>query len=562
MFLHLVILIIICKDTKNILFRGETLLWSRILHSFILVVIILRGKLSFSSDTPMERKDELEWLKCKRYMHLDLPLEGKEVYRIISYVKNSNAVSKHAFLPLIRRTLISYPYRKDEKTGERKCKAKKRLLTYASHEDSAIFAYYAYNLQKKYESYLVQNNLSDVVTAYRKIPCEKREGNKCSIDFANDVFRCIKEKLAVEKSLAVITFDIKSFFNNLDHKLLKRNWGRILGEEQLPSDEYAVYKNVVHYSYVDDLAVFKLMKNNIVCRKKNGDKIERKVKNKAFLRDKGALAYCLKRNISQIRKNGLIKTKSKDSEPNKGIPQGLPISSVLANLYMMDFDLDVNHKLFEIGAVYRRYSDDIIVVCPKDKGEELKLWIQNKIKEVGLEIQDRKTNLYFFTREGDKIKCEHSTDGTCKKLEYLGFSFDGNSIMLKNSSVGKFYYKMHKTLFRAIHYASHMNNSTRGKIFEHRLISRFTYAGSHPHQIYKRSADGKSFYTMNGMKTYGNYLTYVSKASAIMEEPKIKRQLRRCTSKLSKSIKQAKVQVSKNLYYKALDEFMRYGRTY
>lgn len=510
----------------------------------------------------MKQQNEAEWLKCKRYMHLDLPLEGQEKYRIISYVKNPNAVSKHSFLPLIRRTLTSYPYRKDDVTGERKCKAKTRLLTYASHEDSAIFAFYAYKLQMMYESYLAHNDLSDVVTAYRKIPCEKREGNKCSIDFANDIFRCIKSKLIIDKSLAVITFDIKSFFNNLDHKLLKRNWIRILGETQLPPDEYAVYKNVVNYSYVDDLAVFKLLKNNIVCRKKNGKIVERKVKNKAFLRDKNALAYCLKRNISLIRKNGLIKTKSKDADPNKGIPQGLPISSVLANLYMMDFDLEVNHKLSEIGAVYRRYSDDIIVVCPIDKGEELKLWIQNKIKKVGLEIQDKKTNLFFFTRDGNKINCEHSTEGKCKKLEYLGFSFDGNCIMLKNSSVGKFYYKMHKTLFRAIHYASHMNNSTRGKIFEHRLISRFTYAGSQPHQIYKRSTDGKRFYTMKGMKTYGNYLTYVLKASIIMEEPMIKRQLRRCTNKLSKSIMQAKMQVSKNLYYKALDEFMRYGRTY
>ena len=62
----------------------------------------------------METTDKLEWLKCKRYMHLDLPIEGKQRNRIISYVQNPKAVSKHAFLPLIRRTMVSYPYKINE----------------------------------------------------------------------------------------------------------------------------------------------------------------------------------------------------------------------------------------------------------------------------------------------------------------------------------------------------------------------------------------------------------------------------------------------------------------
>lgn len=456
----------------------------------------------------MKARDELEWLKCKRYMHLDLPIEGKRKRRIVSYIQNPSAISKHAFLPLVRRTVISYPYRLNSK-GERVCKCKRRPLTYASHEDSAIFAYYAYKLQKRYEDYLVHNSISDVVTAYRKIPSDKHGGNKCSIDFAYDMFRYIKDRLAYDKTLAVITFDIQGFFDNLDHKILKQNWKRILNVDKLSSDEYAVYKHVVHYSYVDDMALFRLFKDKIICRKPNGEIIERKVNNKAFLRDKGALAYCMKQNIELIRKNGLIKTKISDKEPNKGIPQGLPISSVLANLYMMDFDLEVKQKMSELGAIYRRYSDDIIVVCPIDIGEKLKMWVQSKIRDVKLKIQEQKTHLYILTNHDNGILCEHSIVGTHKKLEYLGFCFDGSRIMLKNSSVGKFYYKMHKTIFRSIYFASHMNNKTRGKIFERRLISRFTYAGSKPHQIYKRSSDGKHFYTMEGMKSYGNYLTYV-----------------------------------------------------
>ena len=392
--------------------------------------------------------------------------------------------------------------------------------------------------------------MSDVVTAYRKIQCDNRVGNKCSIDFANEVFQHIKTKLSNDKELAVITFDIQRFFDNIDHKLLKRNWTRILNMQELPPDEYAIYKHVVHYSYVDDLAAYKLYKHRIVCRKNSGKLVKRRVTNKAFLHDKKALAYCLKDNIQQIRKSGLIKTKKKADNPNVGIPQGLPISSVLANLYMIDFDLQVKEKLQEHNAFYRRYSDDIIIVCPIDKGEKLKSWIQIKIKEVKLEIQESKTNLFIFSTGDFGKKCEHSVCGCHKKLEYLGFSFDGTNILLKNASIGKFYYKMHKNVLRAIFYACHMNNKTRGTIFEHRLISKYTYAGSRTHKIYKRSEKSNRFYTTKGMKTYGNYLTYVSKACRIMKEPKISKQLRRCTNKLSKSIKVAKQQISKNIHQK------------
>lgn len=501
-----------------------------------------------------------EWLRCKHYMHLDLPIEWARKAFVASYVQNPSAIAKHAFLPLIRRTVCTYPYRL--KDGVRKSREKKRLLTYASHEDSVIFSYYAYTLQEKYEAYLDKSSLGDVVTAYRKVRCLTHEGNKSSIDFAFDVFQSIKQRLMQEHAVSVITFDIKSFFDNLDHRLLKRNWERILEVNKLPADVYAIYKNVVNYSYVDDYAVFKLFKERIVCKGKDNSIEYRNVNNKAFLRDKNALSYCLKDNIGLVREYGLIRVHKKEKNASKGIPQGLPISSVLANLYLMDFDLEVKNKLAECNAIYRRYSDDIIVICPINKGKEIKAWIREKIKDVHLDIQESKTNLYTFTIVGEDIKCEHSEKGSNKKLEYLGFSFDGTKVLLKNSSVGKFYYKMQRSVGRAVHYACAVRNSTRGTIFEHRLISKYTYAGSFPHQIYKRSKSGKFFYTNKGMKTYGNYLSYVRKASEIMGEPQITSQLRKCSNKLNKLVKSAKSSVEIVLSEKAMCDLAKYGRTY
>ena len=58
-------------------------------------------------------------------------------------------------------------------------------------------------------------------------------------------------------------------------------------------------------------------------------------------------------------------------------------------------------------------------------------------------------------------------------------------------------------------------------------------AGSRRHQIRKKV--GKKF-LKTGRKGYGNYLTYVLKASEVLHEPKIRQQLRRNLNKLKKSI--------------------------
>ena len=498
-------------------------------------------------------KAKNDWLKTKRYMHLDLPLEGRRLGWIVAYVKNRKAIARHSFLPLMRRTLTAWPYRKNDE-GVKVCKAKKRRLTYASHVDSAVFAYYADKLQAKYEEYLQQNNLQDVVTAYRKIKSPCRRGNKSSIDFACDVFQYIKKNLAADTPLAVVTFDIKSFFDNLDHKILKRNWKRILQVDELPDDEYNVYKNVTRYAYVDELAIFKHFKDKILCRKTGGNVVARKVANKSYLRDRNALAYCLKQNIKEIRDAKLVYSRNRkgDKDADKGIPQGLPISSVLANLYMMDFDKEADSLLKEHHGIYRRYSDDIIIVCPMQAGQELKGSIMAKIADVDLEIQEKKTNLYKFTVEGNRNVCCHETKGSNKRLEYLGFAFDGTNILLKDASVSKFYHRMYRNVRRSLYFACSIRNNTRGILFEHRLISRFTYAGAKPHLIYKRAHGSKKFRFVNGAKSYGNYLTYAHRAAETMGEDNIRRQLRRCNNKLGKAIKAGKEKIERRLSKKQI----------
>ena len=169
----------------------------------------------------------------------------------------------------------------------------------------------------------------------------------------------------------------------------------------------------------------------------------------------------------------------------------------------------------------------------------------------------------FVRQESGDVICSHEKKGTNKKLEYLGFSFDGKRVFLKEASVGKFYTKMDRHIKRSLGKAIHMNNDTYGKIFENQLIRRFSYAGSKIHLIRKRCKSNHSkFYVIKGFHTYGNYLTYVRKSADIMKEPSIRMQLRRVSSLLRKKMRIAQNKANIITGRKLITEYMKYGHTY
>lgn len=129
------------------------------------------------------------WYKPKKYPHIGFPITRQKFQNTCSYIKNPYKIAVHSFLPLVRRTIVTYPFKMDESTGIKKPKRKERDLTYASHLDSLIFSYYADQLQNKYEEFVKREHLEDVVVAYRKIKCQDGKGNKCNIHIAGDVFR-------------------------------------------------------------------------------------------------------------------------------------------------------------------------------------------------------------------------------------------------------------------------------------------------------------------------------------------------------------------------------------
>ena len=458
----------------------------------------------------MELKKQKDWFKIKRYPHIGLPLNYNDRHKWIEkYVTSPEMVAKHSFLPFIHKTAKVKKFRKvySDKDGKvhdsykvgdkvlRKVDEKKRELFYACHMDSLIFSYYAKLLSDHYEEKVKspEYNLDEVVNAYRSIPVypnNENSSNKCNIDFANDVFKYVLNYK--EKEFSVIAFDISSFFDNLNHKKLCEVWAEVINEVRLPPDHFNVFKNITRFSHVDIVDIFEEFKDKIYTRKigKNGKPLEirqKKVDTIRYLRNQNAIAFCTKEEFFNLKGKLLQPSKTKKLKDGKivyrnfGIPQGSPISSVLANIYLLHFDKIVNKFIKVNGGIYRRYCDDIVVVCPLKVKDNLTEIVYREIVNFNLEIQKSKTQIFQFKRAKDELHCGQEFDGITnwdKNFIYLGFEFDGNSVLLKSASISGYYRKMKRAIRRAKHYSARRFSTTRGQIFKRRIFKKFSYKGA------------------------------------------------------------------------------------
>lgn len=509
-------------------------------------------------------KKKKDWFKIKRYPHIGLPLNVKERYKWIEpYITNPAKIAKHRFLPFIHKSNTVRKFRKvySEEDGKldtkfikgnkvlRKADKKARELFYASHLDSLVFSYYAHLLAEAYEKKIKEPfyNLTEVVNAYRSVPVDpsKIQGpNKCNIDFANDAFEFIRSYQETE--FVVIAFDISSFFDNLNHKLLRERWAEVLGnvdglkEGELAQDHFNVFKNITRFSYIDIVDIFEEFKDRIITRKIRKDGSLGPIQNKAvekikYLRNQNAIAFCIKEDFLGVKGKLLQPSNTKKLKDgsvvyrNFGIPQGSPISSVLANIYLLNFDQAISDFVFEKG-LYRRYSDDIIVVCPKSMKSDLEDLVYSEIKKVCLEIQPRKTQVFYFVRDREgRLKCGQEFEKDInwdKNLVYLGFEFDGEYTLLKSASLSGYYRKMKKYVRRAKHYSEKWFSKSNGELFKRRIFKKFSYKGA------KRMTkwiwnDKLSKFERSDYYNYGNFLTYAKKAAKNMRNNKISGQISR-----------------------------------
>lgn len=466
------------------------------------------------------RKSE-KFLK-KGYLHFDPPIwfprgqkniksiieNGLRTYHIVH-----RRLEYYAFSPFIKLLIKTPRYRYQEKEGTFGLETKIRPICYAAHRDSLLFGYYAFALNEIYQHYIKAQGFDEAVLAYRT----DLKG-KSNIQFAGEVFEEVRRR----GNCTAIALDIKGYFDHIDHRILKEKWERVIGAP-LPKDQKLIYRCLTTYSYVN--------KNSIL--KKYDIQLRKLPKAPKTLIDlvPGVKTY---EKYMRLRADKLIVT---NDLPNKktgtliGIPQGTPMSALLSNIYLCDYDAYMQKRAQCEGFLYRRYCDDILIVCDSDKANALQADAIDKItRDCRLIIQDKKVEMTRFStnaagqirafnqKKMDKEKISVLNAGNeqryYKSLQYLGFEYNGQDIFIRSSSLSRYFRRLKGRVVKTISMA-YSDKGAGDKIFKEKLLHRYTHLGKRNFLSYAYKAAGACYVNAEGEVKKG------------LNSPAIKKQVRR-----------------------------------
>lgn len=483
--------------------------------------------------------------KFKKYLHFDklVKIESyKKVISSFSSLLDYLSSEKYKTYPLLKRTEYSPKFKEDfTPTGESRrvrTKSKPRVFRYPSHKEAFFHYCYGYYLQEEYEKILKQENLSDIVLAYRKIPLKtslpttKYRGVQ---HFANEIFDLIEK----QGQCIVITLDIEKFFDRINHNKLYQTWVDFLATTRLHSDEtflkhrqlsvgeYRIYKSLTKYQSFNKKKVYQVLG------------INRKNEKEYFL--KKWLQICSPEDF-RTKVIPLNKPPFDFYEKNSkcfGIPQGSPLSPILSNLYLLEFDKQINSYLQSFGGIYRRYCDDILVVIPniKESPKIIISFIENILTnlELGIAVNNDKTEIVTFKKDrlSGKIQSENEKRKNCS-LVYLGWDFDGNKRLLRKRTLNRFYNKARKRIFK---------ETSKLKGCKKSLPKKKIY-NSYGNERMEKILPSKS---PKSKTNFASYIRYSSSGDLeVSPNPYVKKQFKKASLNVGKIMKKAEKKYSKN----------------
>lgn len=471
--------------------------------------------------------------KAKDYSHFDNKIEFD--LRVENYIKEFKKNSHHSFLPLIYDEISFEKYlsldtsndghynriNNNGKLSKVPIKLKIRPIMYASHLDNYIYKYYGIELDELYNSYLIQNKFDESSIAYRT-----NKLGKNNIHFAAEVIDFIHKN----PGSYIYVGDFTGFFDNLKHNYLKSMIAILYKTKSIPKHQYTIFKNMTKYSYINKIDIDFYVNNKSGKYQKGYNRIFKNVKDfRSFKKEKSTVKNS-STPVLQINRNDF------------GIPQGTAISAIYSNIYMLIADKFINDLISKYHGIYRRYSDDYIIVLPKityETFETIKNTVDTFLKEtISLTIHPEKTRSILFS-DGKLMNLENSS--VCS-LDYLGFSYDGKSVKIREKSIYKYYRTAYKLINKGL-----IISIKKGDIgSKYRLTyKRKLYQNYHR---FGELTDKKYSYKK---RKYGTFISYAYKSQKIFDQlspntinlmkKQIAKHERKITNKINKESKKLRV---------------------
>ncbi len=366
------------------------------------------------------------WFKPRHYKHFDVPI-GPEWAAALT----PEQVAAHAWSPLLHWIKETPRYRLNDQ-GVMELKVKPRDIMHASHRDACVLAKYSHELTSKLDAWYAANGLDKTVIAYRSL-------GKSNYHFAATAQAYVRDHHSVE----AMCFDVTGFFDNIDHKRLRRRLKWLLGVDELPDDWHRVLRAVTRYNHV--------RKSDLKAHPVFGQRMKQRGADRPLA------------TVKELKAAGIA------MRPNSntfGVPQGTPISASLSNLFLVDFDLAMKALADQYGALYQRYSDDILIVCEPEQADSLAAAVDAALKQEALDLHTDKTVRLPFT--GDERD----------NFQYLGYQLGLGPALIRPGSLSRQWRSAKRAIRRSERKAERLAKSgQKDKIYTSKLRGRLTHVG-------------------------------------------------------------------------------------
>jgi hypothetical protein len=281
-----------------------------------------------------------------------------------------------------------------------------------------------------------------------------------NLDFLNDIYKVIKknkisgaDRVSASKFLDTKDKELKIIYKKLNESTYKIS---TLKSIKISSDR------VVFIPTIRDKIVLELLKErldriykiNYADRNSVIDILIQKLESgvdytivKLDIKDffssipQNEILHKIRENINiSLDEYNIIKQVIKKSR--SGLPQGLAISNVLAEMYIDSLDFNLKHIHNRIN-YYCRYVDDILIIIngriTLREETELRESLKLNFKKLGLKINESKTNFLYFP---------HIQGNMNISFNYLGYKFYKDAkrlnITISDEKLNKFFNKIDK----------------------------------------------------------------------------------------------------------------------
>lgn len=143
------------------------------------------------------------------------------------------------------------------------------------------------------------------------------------------------------------------------------------------------------------------------------------------------LVYFVMNAIQSITAPQFYRKQDKRTFNCTGVPQGLSISNILANIYLSDFD----EYIKRFGIKYLRYVDDILMICEANELGSVESIMNMKLSEINLSVNEDKTHRGSYFEE----------------FNYLGYRIGLPLVSVKKETVDRFLHSITR-LFASYRY--------------------------------------------------------------------------------------------------------------